>query len=159
MCLYGRIQEFAEYPIYKCKRISAFIIDEPVIQIGNQHFWLWFCIEPIHLCTWNIHISEEINMFVPEKFIQSLVEKYGKYTVYTESLWDIYPQRILLVLSLCFIFIFLKQFIQFWINNKITIRIIFMIFVVIFVIIFSNIKIRKWCNFCNYLFFVNILFF
>ena len=34
--------------IYKRKRVSAFIIDETVIQIGNQHFWLWFCIEPIH---------------------------------------------------------------------------------------------------------------
>ena len=56
MCLYGCIHKSAEYPIYKCKRISAFIIDEPVIRIGNQHFWLWFCIEPIHLSTWNIHI-------------------------------------------------------------------------------------------------------
>ena len=35
-------------PIYKRKRISAFIIDETVIQIGNHHFWLWICIEPIH---------------------------------------------------------------------------------------------------------------
>ncbi|HEY6586679.1 MAG TPA: hypothetical protein VIY98_00165 [Nitrososphaeraceae archaeon] len=34
------IQMFAEYPIYKRKRISAFIIDENVIQIGSQHFWL-----------------------------------------------------------------------------------------------------------------------
>ena len=33
------------------KRVSAFIIDETIIQIGNQHFWLWICIEPIHsLC-------------------------------------------------------------------------------------------------------------
>jgi hypothetical protein len=29
-------------------RVSAFIIDETVIQIGSQHFWLWICIEPIH---------------------------------------------------------------------------------------------------------------
>ena len=42
------IQRFADYPIFKRKRISAFIIDETVIQIGSQHFWLWFCIEPIH---------------------------------------------------------------------------------------------------------------
>ena len=26
--------------IYKRKRVSAFIIDETVIQIGSQHFWL-----------------------------------------------------------------------------------------------------------------------
>ena len=68
------IQRFAEYPIYKSKRISAFIIDETVIQIGSQHFWLWFCIEPVHRSVLGIYISEERNMLVAEKFIQSLVE-------------------------------------------------------------------------------------
>ena len=29
------------------KRVSAFIIDETIIQIGTQHSWLWICIEPI----------------------------------------------------------------------------------------------------------------
>ena len=37
------IQRFGSLQIYKRKRVSAFIIDETVIQIGNQHFWLWFC--------------------------------------------------------------------------------------------------------------------
>jgi len=76
------IQRFAEYPIYKRKRISAFIIDETVIQIGSQHFWLWFCIEPIHNSVLGIYISEERNMIVAEKLIRSLVEKYGKHTLY-----------------------------------------------------------------------------
>ena len=67
------IQRFAEYPIYKRKRISAFIIDETVIQIGSQHFWLWFCIEPIHRSVLGIYISESRNMLVAEKFIRSLV--------------------------------------------------------------------------------------
>ena len=79
------IQRFAEYPIYKRKRISAFIIDETVIQIGSQHFWLWFCIEPIHSSVLGIYISESRNMLVAEKFIESLVEKYGKHTVYTDG--------------------------------------------------------------------------
>jgi putative transposase len=71
------IQRFGSLPIYKRKRISAFIIDETVIQIGNQHFcWLWICIEPIHKSVLGIYISEERNMFVAEKFIRSLVEKY-----------------------------------------------------------------------------------
>jgi putative transposase len=76
------IQRFAEYPIYKRKRISAFIIDETVIQIGSQHFWLWFCIEPIHNSVLGIYISEERNMIVAEKLIRSLVEKYGKHTLF-----------------------------------------------------------------------------
>jgi putative transposase len=53
------IQRFAEYPIYKRKRISAFTIDETDIQIGSQHFWLWICIEPIHRSVLGIYISEE----------------------------------------------------------------------------------------------------
>ena len=79
------IQRFDSYQIYKRKRISAFIIDETVIQIGNQHFWLWVCIEPIYSSVLGIHISEERNMFVAEKFIRSLVSIYGKHTVYTDG--------------------------------------------------------------------------
>ena len=75
------IQRFAEYRIYKRKRISAFIIDETVIQISSQHFWLWFCIEPIHSSVLGIYISESRNMLVAEKFIRSLVSKYGRHTV------------------------------------------------------------------------------
>ena len=65
--------------------VSAFIIDETVIQIGNQHFWLWFCIEPIHSSVLGIYISEERNMIIAEKFIQSLVSNYGKYALYTDG--------------------------------------------------------------------------
>ena len=79
------IQRFGSLHIYKRKRVSAFIIDETVIQIGNQHFWLWFCIEPIHSSVLGIHISDERNMLVAEKFIRSLVEKYGRHTVYTDG--------------------------------------------------------------------------
>src|ERR1044072_6705544 len=79
------IQRFGCLQIYKRKRISAFIIDETVIQIGSQHFWLWICIELIHRSVLGIHISEERNMLVAEKFIHSLVEKYGKHTVFTDG--------------------------------------------------------------------------
>ena len=39
-----------------------------------------------------IYISNERNMFVAENFIRSLVDKYGKHTVYTDGgTW--YPQQ------------------------------------------------------------------
>ena len=66
------IQRFAEYPIYKRKRVSAFIIDETIIQVGSQHFWLWFCIEPIDKSVLGIYISQERNMLIAEKFINLL---------------------------------------------------------------------------------------
>ncbi len=53
----------------KRKRVSTFIIDETVIQIGSQHFWLWMCIEPIHSSVLGVYILKERNMFLPENFI------------------------------------------------------------------------------------------
>ena len=79
------IQRFDSCNIYKRKRVSTFIIDETIIQVGNQKYWLWFCIEPINSSVFGIHISKERNMFVDEKFIRSLVSKYGKHTVYTDG--------------------------------------------------------------------------
>ena len=91
MLQYGIGLRFGSSQIYKRKRVSAFIIDETIIQIGWKHFWLWICIEPIHSSVLGIHISEERNMFVADNFIRSLVEKYGKHTVYTDGgTW--YPQ-------------------------------------------------------------------
>ena len=79
------IQRFGSCQIYKRKRVTAFIIDETIIQIGNQHFWLWFCIEPVHSSVLGIYLSEERNMIVAEKFIRSLVSIYGKHVVFTDN--------------------------------------------------------------------------
>jgi len=49
-----------------------------MIQIGSQNFWLWICIEPVHSSVLGIYLSEERNMIVAEKFIMSLVLRYGK---------------------------------------------------------------------------------
>jgi putative transposase len=69
IAVWNWIQRFGSLQIYsKRKRVSAFIIDETIIQIGNQHFcWLWICIEPVHRSVLGINISEERNMFVAER--------------------------------------------------------------------------------------------
>jgi putative transposase len=75
-------------PIRSTKEKESFCIhniDETVIQIGNQNFWLWFCIEPIHRSVLGIYISKERNMLIAEKFIRTLVEKYGRHPVYTNG--------------------------------------------------------------------------
>src|SRR5215211_3872445 len=69
LSIWNWIQKFSQYPLYKRKRISAFIIDETIIQIGNQHVWLWICIEPIHRSVLGIHISKKRNILAAEKFI------------------------------------------------------------------------------------------
>jgi putative transposase len=79
------IQRFNSCQIYKRKRISAFIIDETVIQIGWKHHYLWIAIEPVHKTLLGIYISESRNMLVAEKFIRSLVFKYGRHAVYSDG--------------------------------------------------------------------------
>ena len=86
IAVWNWIQRFGSLQIYKRKRISAFIIDETVIQVGSQHFWLWICIEPVYSSVLGrIYISEERDMLVAERFIQSLVERYGRHTVFTDG--------------------------------------------------------------------------
>ena len=63
--------------------MSAFIIDETIIKIGSQHFWLWFCIEPIHSLVLGIYISEERNMLVAEKNLLDLLYQYMEKTYWS----------------------------------------------------------------------------
>ena len=79
------IQRFGSYQLYKRKRISAFIIDETLIQVGNKHFWLWICIEPVHKSVLGIHISQARNMLILSSFLESLLEKYGRHAVYSDG--------------------------------------------------------------------------
>ena len=60
IAIWNWIQRFGSLQIYKRKRISAFIIDETVIQIGSQHFWLWVCIEPVSSSVpWDLYFRGE----------------------------------------------------------------------------------------------------
>ena len=69
VAIWDWIQRFGSSQIYdKRKRVSAFITDETVIQISNQYFWLWMCIEPIHSSVLGIYISKERNKIVAESF-------------------------------------------------------------------------------------------
>ena len=79
------IQRFNSSQICKRKRLSVLIIDETIIQIGNENYWFWICIEPVHSSVLGIYISEERNMLIAEKFIRSLVSNYGKHIVYTDG--------------------------------------------------------------------------
>ena len=63
----------------------AFIIDETVIQIGGKQYNLWIATEPVHKTLFGIRISQGRNMLVAENFIRSLVDRYGRHTVYTDG--------------------------------------------------------------------------
>lgn len=62
MCLSrtGYKERFGSFRIYnKHRRISALIIDETIIQYGNQNFWLWIGIEPVPRSVLRIYISQK----------------------------------------------------------------------------------------------------
>ena len=71
--------------------ITAFIIDETLIQIGytdtdDDDAWLWVAIEPIHNRILGVSIiSKHRNMLVAESFLKSLVNLYGKHIVYSDD--------------------------------------------------------------------------
>src|SRR6478672_10903906 len=68
------IQEFDPkevYPNKKKARITAFVIDETLIQIGATDAWLWVAIEPIHNRILGVSISRHRNMLVAESFLGS----------------------------------------------------------------------------------------
>jgi transposase-like protein len=45
-------------PYNKHRRVSAFIIDEIIIQIDDENFLMWICIESVHKTLLGIYISE-----------------------------------------------------------------------------------------------------
>lgn len=58
------------FPNNPCKRVSAFLIDETMIQIGNTKSWLWIAVEPVHRVVLGVYISRHRSMLVTEHFIR-----------------------------------------------------------------------------------------
>ena len=79
----------------KRKKSNEFIIDETQIKIGSQYIWLWVAINwaktNIGKYFRLIYLSSERTMLVAERFIASLINKFGKCPVSTDGgTW--YPQ-------------------------------------------------------------------
>jgi transposase-like protein len=64
--------------------VSAFIIDEIMIQIGNKHYWLRICIESIRRSVFRIHTSQARNILALSSFLEFLVSKYDRHSVYSD---------------------------------------------------------------------------
>ena len=85
------VQRFRSNRIYVRKRVAAFVIDETLIQIGNDVAWLWIAIEPVNRTVLGAYISRERTMLIAEAFLKTLVKVYGKHPVYSDGgTW--YPQ-------------------------------------------------------------------
>lgn len=69
----------------KRKKIDEFIIDETLIKIGSKYVWLWIAIESKNRQILQIDISFERNMLIAERFLSSLIKKYGKHHISTDG--------------------------------------------------------------------------
>jgi putative transposase len=56
------VQKFNPKHIYHCKTVSAFLIDETMLQIGAEEAWLWVAVEPIHKQILGVYVSRHRNM-------------------------------------------------------------------------------------------------
>jgi putative transposase len=79
------VQRFNPKRLYCCKRVSAFLIDETMVQIGSNEAWLWIAVEPIHRQILGVYISRHRNMLIAESFLSSLIKIYGKHIVYSDG--------------------------------------------------------------------------
>ena len=69
----------------KKKNIEEYVLDETIIKAGSEYIWLWVAIEPKNKEILGISISKERNMFVAERFLSKIVEKYGDHPVSTDG--------------------------------------------------------------------------
>jgi putative transposase len=69
------VQRFNPRHLYRCKRISAFLIDETMLQIGYSEAWLWVAVEPIHKQLLGVYISRHRNMIVTERGISQFINQ------------------------------------------------------------------------------------
>ena len=69
----------------KNKKIIEFIVDETAIKAGSELIWLWVVIEPNDKEILAVDISKERNMFVAERFLSHVLDKYGKHQVSSDG--------------------------------------------------------------------------
>jgi putative transposase len=86
VAVWNWVQLFNPNKFYlKRSRVTAFIIDETMLQIGPDYAWLWVAIEAVHKQVLGVYISRHKNMLVAESFLRTLIKVYGKLTVYSDG--------------------------------------------------------------------------
>jgi len=95
VAVWNWVQRFNPKIIYsrKRRRVTAFVIDETMIQVGGgNEAWLWIAIEPVRSTILGVYLSRHRNMLVAESFLRSLIEIYGIHTVYSDGGTSWYPE-------------------------------------------------------------------
>ncbi|HEY6535472.1 MAG TPA: DDE-type integrase/transposase/recombinase [Candidatus Nitrosocosmicus sp.] len=57
-------------------KIKEYIMDETAIKADSELIWLWVIIEPKYKVMLDVAIPKERNMFVAERFLSQVINKY-----------------------------------------------------------------------------------
>jgi len=88
------IQKFRHRRISSIKRnkISEYIVDETILQVGPEFIWLWVAIDPETSQILAQNITQERNMLIAERFLSGVIRDYGIHPVSTDGGGTWYPQ-------------------------------------------------------------------
>ncbi len=75
------IQKYKPWKYLRKRKVKEYIIDETAIKTGSELIWLWVIIEPKHKEILAVDISKERNMFVAERVLSQVVNKYRLHSV------------------------------------------------------------------------------
>jgi len=83
------VQRFDPRLLFCVRRVCAFLVGETYVKVGS--FEAWVAVEPVYRFILGVYLSRYRNMLVAEAFLKTLVDKYGKHTLYSDgALW--YPE-------------------------------------------------------------------
>ena len=80
------IQKYRPWKYFKNMKIKEYIIDETAIKAGSSDLvWLWVVIEPKHKQILSFYISKKRNMFIAERVLSEVINKYGLHSVSSDG--------------------------------------------------------------------------
>jgi len=70
----------------KRRKISEFVVDETMIQVGSEFLWLWAATEPKNRSILALSISKERNtcLLHRARFLSTLIKDHGKHHFYRQ---------------------------------------------------------------------------
>ncbi|HXT84348.1 MAG TPA: DDE-type integrase/transposase/recombinase [Verrucomicrobiae bacterium] len=83
--IWNWLQKYRPWKYFKKMKIKEYVIDETVIKLGSELIWLWVVIEPTNKQILSFRISKERNMFVAERVLSEVVNKYRLHSVSSDG--------------------------------------------------------------------------
>ena len=67
------------------RAVKKIFVDETLLQIDGQNYWLWAAYEPNLGTCLMTHLSRERTIFVCYQFLKQLLNRYGRKPIFTDG--------------------------------------------------------------------------